>query len=431
MVYPLIILVLAIVAALMAVRPSRAIYIRRGSFPALCILFAACLIVFPDTAAKAASKGLELWASVVVPSLLPFFIVSELFIVSDLAHKAGTLLEPVMRPLFRLPGCSSLALVLGFASGYPVGAKVTADLRKSKALSRTEAERLLAFTNNSGPLFITGAVGTGMLGSPAIGRFLFVCHILAGITVGLIFKFYRRSAGASADAASGKIPARTDAAGFPANQHKAAEPGKDPGTLIAGAVRNSAFTMLSIGGFIVLFSVVISFLEKTGMTRMAASAAMRLIPGDMPARDMEGIVSGVLNGLLEITNGTGAVSRCANVPLYIKLPAISFIIGWAGLSVHLQVRGIISGTDLDIRPYLAGKFLQGITGALYTWAGMKLLPPGNMVTQPALGLPVSDLHVFFQTLGRSVSMLAVVISVWAGIASLASLLKRAKKKSPI
>lgn len=138
-----------------------------------------------------------------------------------------------------------------------------------------------------------------------------------------------------------------------------------------------------------------------------------------------------MNGLLEITNGTGAVSRCANVPLYIKLPAISFIIGWAGLSVHLQVRGIISGTDLDIRPYLAGKFLQGITGALYTWAGMKLLPPGNMVTQPALGLPVSDLHVFFQTLGRSVSMLAVVISVWAGIASLASLLKRAKKKSPI
>ncbi|HOQ08473.1 MAG TPA: nucleoside recognition domain-containing protein, partial [Clostridiales bacterium] len=157
MVYPLLILVLAFVVILMAVQPSRAIYIRRVSFPALCILFTLCLVIFSDTAAKAALKGLNLWSSAVVPSLLPFFIASELLNSSGFINVAGTLLEPVMRPLFRLPGCSSLALALGVTSGYPVGARITADLRKSGALTRTEAERLLAFTNNSGPLFIIGA----------------------------------------------------------------------------------------------------------------------------------------------------------------------------------------------------------------------------------------------------------------------------------
>jgi len=441
MVYPLLILVLAFVVILMAVQPSRAIYIRRVSFPALCILFTLCLVIFSDTAAKAALKGLNLWSSAVVPSLLPFFIASELLNSSGFINVAGTLLEPVMRPLFRLPGCSSLALALGVTSGYPVGARITADLRKSGALTRTEAERLLAFTNNSGPLFIIGAVGTGMLGSPAIGRFLFACHLLACITIGLVFRFYRRSE--EQLSISGDVPHRgvfsrkavtslngRSHNGIPHKIRTRTEPGKNPGTLIADAVRNSVSTLLSIGGFIVLFSVVISFLETTGIIGMVASAVIRLFPGNMPKWDAEGLVSGVLNGFLEITNGTGAVSRCVNVPLKVKLPAISFIAGWAGISVHLQVMGIVSGTDMNIRPYLLGKFLQGIAAAIYTRAGMELMPAGSIIAQPALGLPRYDMYGFFQTMGRSVWMLAMVILTWIIIATLIRLLKNVKKKSP-
>ena len=157
-------------------------------------LFLWFALSFSDTAVKSALNGLNLWVSAVVPSLFPFFVASELISASGLAYLAGILLEPVMRPVFNVPGCSSLALALGMISGYPVGAKITSDLRKNNALTKTEAERLLAFTNNSGPIFITGAVGTGMLGSPSIGLFLLACHLLAGITVGLVFRFYKASA---------------------------------------------------------------------------------------------------------------------------------------------------------------------------------------------------------------------------------------------
>ncbi|MGI6669184.1 MAG: nucleoside recognition domain-containing protein [Acetivibrionales bacterium] len=138
----------------------------------------------------AARDGLELWAGSVVPALLPFLIAAEAINSTGFTRVFGILLEPVMRPLFRVPGIASFALVMGVSSGYPVGAKITSDLRNNGLLTRVEAERLLAFTNNSGPLFIVGVVGSSMCGSPETGTFLLACHLLACITVGLLYRFY-------------------------------------------------------------------------------------------------------------------------------------------------------------------------------------------------------------------------------------------------
>lgn len=425
MMYTLLIMIFASILLLMTLQPSRAVYIRLLSLPALCIVFTVCLILFSDTAVKAAAKGLNLWAAVVVPSLLPFFIVSDLLRTSGFAYMAGALLEPVMRPLFNVPGCSSLALALGVASGYPVGAKITADLRKNSALTATEAERLLSFTNNSGPLFIIGAVGTGMLGSSAMGLFLFACHLLACITVGFVFRFYKRT-----EKGSRQVKKRIWA---DLKKKLAMLAGKraDPGTLISDAVRNSVASILSIGGFIVLFSAIISFLAETGFIRLISAAVMRLLPEGMPYRDAEGVISGIISGILEITAGTETVSRCAAVPLHVKLPAISFIIGWAGLSVHLQVKSIVSGAGINIRPYLFGKLLQGTVGAIYTWAGLKLVPPGTLVSRPVQSLPAFSMQSFFHALGQSVWIPAAVIIIWICIVSVLWHQKTMKKKSSI
>ena len=73
------------------------------------------------------------------------------------------------------------------------GAKVSKDLYNSGLCSKIEAERLIAFTNSSGPLFIIGAVGTGMFLDAKIGLLLFITHFFASITVGLIFKNYKKN----------------------------------------------------------------------------------------------------------------------------------------------------------------------------------------------------------------------------------------------
>ena len=90
------------------------------------------------------------------------------------------------------PVHGAFALAMGITSGYPVGAKVASDLYIKNLCTKTEAERLLAFTNSSGPLFIIGAVGTGMFFDSKVGLLLFLTHFLASISVGILFRFYKR-----------------------------------------------------------------------------------------------------------------------------------------------------------------------------------------------------------------------------------------------
>jgi len=413
---------------------SRTIYIRGLWVPALCIIFILCLILFSDTAVKAALSGLNLWACVVVPSLLPFFTASAVMNAAGFISASGVLLEPVMRPLFNLPGCSSFALALGITSGYPVGAKITSDLRKSGALTKSEAERLLAFTNNSGPLFIIGAVGTGMYGSPAIGIFLYICHLLACITVGFLFRFYRNEDGKASGGRYRSICKSSNLQGLNKvqvsekqlkkrkllNEFKtrliegnASRP--DFGTLLGNAVRDSVSTVLSVGGFIVIFSVIISLLNETGIIRTVADTLMKILPQQYRQKEFTGIFSGLLSGMLEITTGSEQISRCLSIPLNIKLSAASFIIGWAGLSVHSQVMSMVAGTDINTRPYLFGKLMQGLISAVYAWAGSKICGIERMVTEPALGSGQFNINGFFQTLGRSIVLMTVTIILWIAL----------------
>ncbi len=90
-----------------------------------------------------------------------FFITAELLIGFGFVKFIGVLCEPIMRPLFNVPGVGSFAWAMGMASGYPTGAKIATRLREEKQLTRIQAERLVSFTNASSPLFIFGAVSVG------------------------------------------------------------------------------------------------------------------------------------------------------------------------------------------------------------------------------------------------------------------------------
>lgn len=103
----------------------------------------------------------------------------------------GRALNKIMRPIFNVPGEGSFAFLMGIISGYPTGAKIVSNLKEKKICNTEECERLIAFTNNSGPLFIVGTVGSGLLGNSKIGFLLLFTHILACITVGFLFRFWK------------------------------------------------------------------------------------------------------------------------------------------------------------------------------------------------------------------------------------------------
>ncbi|HOQ01147.1 MAG TPA: sporulation integral membrane protein YlbJ [Acetivibrio clariflavus] len=376
--------------------------------------------MFSNTAVASASRGLNLWLNVVFPSLFPFFVASEILYRTGFIKSLGILLEPIMRPLFNVPGCGSFALAMGITSGYPVGAKLTAKMREEKLLTKTESERLLSFTNNSGPLFIIGAVAVGMFNNPKIGFVLLFCHILACITVGIFFRFYgsRKTRVKNSDSSNTlkkfkKELANTESVNI--------------GEILGDSIRSSINTILAIGGFIILFSVIINLLLETGIINTAAAFFSLLFPIESISRE---IISSILSGFFEITTGINMISKLEEISFTQQLSAISLVLGWAGLSVHFQVYSIISKTDISIKPYLFGKLMHGFFSALYVWIFMKLSIIPDLESQSVFGYftYTSDwtcLNYFIKSIKNVLISLAVLILL-AGISFLVKKFNRLK-----
>ena len=165
--------------------------------PITFILFTIFLVVFSKSNLSAAKDGLSLFANSVLPSLLPFFIATELLSYTGIIEILGKVLNKFMRPIFNVPGEGAFAFIMGIISGYPIGAKIVTNFRQNGICTKEEGERLLAFTNNSGPLFIIGTVGISLFFDTRTGILLFLSHILACISVGIVFRFWKKGNGHS------------------------------------------------------------------------------------------------------------------------------------------------------------------------------------------------------------------------------------------
>ena len=170
------------------------IKIHKLFLPCLFLVFTFCLLIFSKSNLPAVKDGLNLWVNSVVPSLFPFFVATELLMHTNITHYFGLLFKNIMKPLFNVDGKCSFVFLMGIISGYPVGAKIACEFREQNICSKVECERLLSFTNNSGPLFIIGSVGIAMFGNVKIGILLLVIHLLACITVGILFRFWKSRA---------------------------------------------------------------------------------------------------------------------------------------------------------------------------------------------------------------------------------------------
>ena len=127
---------------------------------------------------------------------------------------------------------------------------------------------------------------------------------------------------------------------------------------------SSVSTIVMIGGFVMLFSVIISILKNTGFFMISSQILS-------PVLNILGIpnsfITGILSGIIELTNG---VSIIANIPIKrisISVIVCAFLLGFGGISILLQVLSITSTSDISIKPYIIGKMAQGLFAALYTY----------------------------------------------------------------
>ena len=351
---------------------------KRNIVPFIFVITAICLVVFSKTNLSAASNGLSLWATCVVPSLFPFFVITNLLSYTNVVSFIGKLLDKFMRPFFNVPGISGFAFIMGLISGYPVGAKIVSDFREKGLVSKDEGERLLAFTNNSGPLFILSSVGISLFGDTKTGLLLLCTHVLSCITVGIILgKFSYKI---KDNYTSSKTILKTNNVTL-----------KNLGEVLGTSINSAISTILLIGGFVVIFSVIISILNSTYALDFLSKFLNPIL--SFLNFDLD-FSKPLLSGIIELTNGVKSVSNIHIKAISQNIILCAFLLGFGGFSVLFQVFSIVAKTDLSIKKYFFGKLLQGSIASIYTFLALKFIPFINLDIVETSATNTTQLEVF-------------------------------------
>ena len=303
----------------------------------------AALLIFPKAAAEAVKDGLIMCGQVIIPSLFPFFIATNLL--NELG--ASKLISNALAPFGARLGISGhgvSAFIIGVTGGYPLGAAYTARLRSQGLISREEASRLLVFCNNSGPAFIVGAAGIGVFSSAAVGFFLYAVHILSALSFGIMI--------------CPKAPCDIcyDEDIFAPVSFSAA---------ITASVRRSADSVIGVCAFVIAFSALNGVLDGMDITRILAGELSYRLGAEL------GWCRALLSGILELGNGIGGMSGLDIRPLNLALAA--FILSWGGLSVHFQTLAMISGTDIKTARYMIGRLMIALMAASLSLLGTSIV----------------------------------------------------------
>lgn len=320
------------------------------------LLLTGCILTNSAQSLAYAGLGLELWFSKMIPSLLPFMILSGIMVRLNLTEKMSMAIYPAVGPLYKVRKNVCYCMLLGFLCGFPMGAKVTGDLRERGMLTRREAQYLLAFCNNIGPVYFCSFV------LPLLGRRLVLPYLFGMYGIPLLYGLLLRYT-AYRDIGDNVISQRIQSAFSPAGAtghrnvlvraHRHGElqscerPSgkkvdtesrqKNPWMLVLEAaeqsVQASVQSILMLGGYMILFNL------------------MNLVPHVLFGRPLS-----VLGPLLEITGGLGMLQ--GTLPLY-SLLALSF----GGLSCMAQTYSCIRNTDLSLSEYIFHKVILTLLNA--------------------------------------------------------------------
>ncbi|MFI3129602.1 MAG: hypothetical protein R3Y18_05995 [Bacillota bacterium] len=302
----------------------------RVLFSLLCLFAIVNVVIFPSVYMQAFFAGLSLFGTRLLPVLFPFFVFCSLLV------KTGVLFEISTR-FFASPakklGLSThfpYVFTLALLSGYPMNAKLTADLFENGFVTAVEGETLAFSTSCSGVVFLCSTVGMIMFESVKIGIILTISHILACL---IGFFIYRFIFARKIEIATIKTADITKNIGGDFNIVDA----------ITDSVASALSSILLVGAYVCVFSVICEMFEVFGVfSRLSVLGC------------------GFFSGILEITNG---ISKIATIKAdTISVALITALVSFGGLSINLQSLALLAPLDVSKARYFALKTIQMFCG---------------------------------------------------------------------
>lgn len=288
------------------------------------LILVAFLILYPNTGKIGVTRGLYIATEIIIPSLFPFTF-CVLFIMRSGILRFLKKIEVIPRILFSQTGNEFAVFVLSLIGGYPVGARLIKELYETNATDRKRAEILLCCCVNAGPAFTVIAVGNGLFASSQVGYILLASSVAASVLIAFICGFLLK-------------PADT-------RLQKNMQPIPDTADNFVTSAADAADSVFSICVFVVLFSVLTAYID-------AFSKEIRFLK--------------FVGFFAEITS---ALTRTRNIYF------ISFLLGFSGLCVWLQILSSVGDIKLNPIPFVLSRFLHGALSTLFTFIGVKVFKP--------------------------------------------------------
>ncbi len=298
-------------------------------FTALSLYLIFLMLRYPALSLEYASTGLTLWFTKMVPTLLPFMILSGIMIRMNLTERFVGLLHPLLHRIYGTSRNGSYTIIMGFLCGFPMGARIVGELYEQHKLSREESALLLSFCNNIGPIYFLSYViptlGINRPGRPFL--LMYGIPLLYGFLLMRIRPWMTRKVSSCENHPE-------------ARSLQARQPGSC--SLLAAidaSVLSGLIGIARLGGYMVFFNLLNIVFQ--------------------PFQHVNTNILNIYRCLLEITSGIDCSGRSINFAILILLP-------FGGFSCIAQTYSMIRQTDLSLRPYVYHKTVQtAVTAACY------------------------------------------------------------------
>lgn len=284
------------------------------------------MLLFPKKVLADSLAGLNLWFHTVLPSLLPFMILSNALIGANVVSQLMRPFSGFFRHVLGLSPEGGYAWLLGLFCGFPMGARLTGDMYRQHRISREEAGYLLTFANQSSPMFLSTYVVLHGLGDSTMTLPVFVIFYASAFLTSLIFRIRSRRFGLPPSKPKKEVPEQTSY-----------------GNLLDTSIMNGFEIITRLGGYIILFSIL------AGIVLQLPAPLHTAAP--------------FLSGLTEITTGIHTISG-TTLPLQVKFTAIVCCTAFGGFSTVAQTSCMLNGTGLSIFTYLKGKLVNAAVAGL-------------------------------------------------------------------
>lgn len=296
-------------------------------FPIVLIITMILMIINSAKCVESFLQGLKLWGLTVLPCTLPFLFLSNLVSYSINFNHNGNKKILGVNPVY--------LYVFGFSilSGYPVGAKLTADCYQNETIDKNQAQTIATLSSVGSSTFIVSVIGNCLFLNIKIGIIIYLSHILSCLTCTLIIKNF-----------------------FKSTYYKNSPVKTEKNNVLYDCVFKSVQTSFIVGGFICIFSVLIKTLDIIGFFDFFANIFSFL-------SDKEH-VKGFLICLLESSNGVKVISTLGVNDISVAL--CSFAISFGGLCVICQSVSFLDKCKIKKGVFIAFKFLHGLISLILT-----------------------------------------------------------------